>query len=119
MWIESLRTRIITCETTLTATVEEWKSLLSQAARFPFADPDLFIAWWQMRGKPAGHRLHVVTCRQDGTSVAIAPLVVTRRWGMRILEWGGSEIFDYSDTLLLDQTCREPLWQAIRRSGLY
>ncbi len=38
---------------------------------------------------------------------------------MRVLEWGGSEIFDYCDTLLDAEIWSKPLWDAIRHSRLY
>ncbi|MDQ2804535.1 MAG: hypothetical protein M3Y41_18325 [Pseudomonadota bacterium] len=110
---------VLTSEHALAAISEEWRSLDSRAARFPFADPALFEAWWRLRGRQGGRKLHVVTGRQDGRLVALAPQIVTRRWGMRVLEWGGDEIFDYCDALLEAQAWSEPLWDAIRRSGLY
>jgi CelD/BcsL family acetyltransferase involved in cellulose biosynthesis len=110
---------VITSEMALAAITQEWGLLRNRVARFPFADPFLFSAWWQIRGKQGGRKLHIVTGRQDGKLMAVAPLVVTRRWGIRVLEWGGSEAFDYCDTLLEAKTWGEPLWDAIRRSGLY
>jgi CelD/BcsL family acetyltransferase involved in cellulose biosynthesis len=110
---------VITSETALMGIVREWKILQSRAARFPFANPGLFIVWWRMRGRQTGRRLHVVTGRENGELVALAPLVTTRRWGMRVLEWGGGELLDYCDTLLLDQTYNGPLWDAVRQSKLY
>ncbi len=110
---------IISSENVLAAVTDEWKCLQVSAARFPFADPAAFSAWWQIRGRQGGRKLHVAAARQDGRLVALAPLVVTRRWGMRVLEWGGSEIFDYCDTLVADPSFCEPLWNTVRRSGLY
>lgn len=110
---------VITSEKDLAATTQEWALLRNRAARFPFADPDLFSAWWHNRGKHGARKLHIATGRQDGKLTALAPLVVTRRWGIRILEWGGSEMFDYCDALLEAPSLGEPLWDAIRRSGLY
>ncbi len=110
---------IITSDKSLAAVIEEWRLVQSRVARFPFSDPALFNAWWQTRGKQGGRKLHIVTGRHDGRLVALAPLVVTRRWGTRVLEWGGGEIFDYCDFLIEAQTLAEPLWDAIRQSGLY
>lgn len=72
-----------------------------------------------MRGKQLHYELHVVMGRRDGKLVALAPLVVVHRWQMRILEWGGEEIFDYCDHLLASDAWSGPLWHAICRSQRY
>lgn len=109
----------IITEASLIAVAAEWQQLHARMARFPFADPKSFIAWWQIRGKPSGRRLHVVAGRRDGRLVTLAPLVVTRRWGLRILEWGGSELYDYGDVLADGGASDYALWNIIRRSNLY
>jgi CelD/BcsL family acetyltransferase involved in cellulose biosynthesis len=110
---------VITSEVRLAAIAEEWERLHARAARFPFADSKSFMSWWQIRGKPAGRRLHIVTGRRDEQLVSLAPLVVTRRWGLRVLEWGGNELYDYCDTLADDDAPDQALWNVICQSGLY
>ena len=110
---------IITNETRLSEIAAEWDDLHGRAARFPFADPATFIPWWQLRGKPAGCRLHIVTQRSGGRLVALAPLVVARRHGFRFLEWGGNELYDYCDTLAVDDAADQALWSAVRHTRLY
>ncbi len=110
---------IIRGETSLAAIAAEWENLYARAARFPFADSKSFMSWWHIRGKPTGRRLHIVIGRKAGKLVSLAPLVVTRRWGCRVLEWGGNELYDYCDMLADDDTPDERFWSVIRQSGHY
>lgn len=108
---------IITSDMGLSALAEEWKQLHARAARFPFADPKSFISWWQIRGRPSGSRLHIVVGYRNGHLASLAPLVTTRRWGFRVLEWGGSELYDYCDTLADDEAAAQELWNVVRHSS--
>jgi CelD/BcsL family acetyltransferase involved in cellulose biosynthesis len=110
---------IISSASSLAAITEEWDLLQARVSRFPFSNPVVFQAWWHTQGKRLQCELHVVMGRQDGKLVALAPLVVVHRLRMRILEWGGGELFDYCDHLLASDAWSEPLWDAIRRSQLY
>jgi CelD/BcsL family acetyltransferase involved in cellulose biosynthesis len=98
---------------------EEWRALQSRAGRCFFTDPAFFAAWWDTHGRSSKRTLHVTIGREQGRLVALAPLVVMRRYGLRFLEWAGANVFDYSDTLLDSPADAELLWRAIRSSGRY
>jgi CelD/BcsL family acetyltransferase involved in cellulose biosynthesis len=117
--VNLMQHEIITSGARLAAIATEWRWLHARVARFPFSDPTSFISWWHNRGESAGDRLHVVAGWRDGKLVSLAPMVVTRRRGFRVLEWGGAELYDYCDTLVDDGVPDQPLWNVIRRSGYY
>ena len=98
---------------------EEWRALQLRAGRSLFTDPAFFAAWWDTHGRSSERRLHLTIGRDQGRLVALAPLVVARRFGFRFLEWAGANVFDYGDTLLDDHAGGEPLWRAIRGSRQY
>jgi CelD/BcsL family acetyltransferase involved in cellulose biosynthesis len=98
---------------------DEWRALQLRVGRSLFTDPAFFAAWWDTHGRGSGRRLHVTIGRDQGRLVALAPLVVVRRFGFRFIEWAGANVFDYSDTLLDDHAGGEPLWRAIRSSRQY
>ena len=97
----------------------DWGALHLRAGRFPFTDPIFFQSWWRHLGRGEGHRLHLVTVRDGGTLVAIAPQVVSRRRGVRLLQWAGINEFGYGDALCASRPAEDALWAAVRRSGRY
>lgn len=110
---------VVSDETGLAAILGDWRALQARAARFPFSDPALFAAWWNLRGRHQHRELHLVTVRHQGALMALAPLVVAHQWPMRVLEWGGGELLDYCDFLLESDEWATPLWRAIQDSGNY
>jgi len=83
---------------------EEWNQLLaSSAIHVPFLRQEYLFQWWQTLGGgewPEG-RLHIVTARQEGQLVGVAPLFETQnRDGLPALMLLGSiEISDFLDIL--------------------
>jgi CelD/BcsL family acetyltransferase involved in cellulose biosynthesis len=109
----------ISSEEQARALFDDWRALQLRVGRSLFTDPAFFAAWWDTHGRSSGRRLHVTIGRDQGRLVALAPLVVVRRFGFRFLEWAGANVFDYGDTLLDDRVGGEPLWRAIRSSRQY
>jgi len=92
----------------------EWNALLERSANHvPFLRHEYLNAWWQTRGGgewPAA-ALAVVTARQGGKLVGLAPLFLTEWQGRRaLLLLGSIEISDYLDLLAapddLDEFCQ-------------
>lgn len=111
--------RITSSEQELLTIFDSWRALHLRIGRSFFNDPAFFMAWWDIKGRE-GHRvLHVATGWNEGRLVALAPLVVARRYGLRILEWGGANVFDYNDMLLEDHADCEAMWHGIRASKGY
>ncbi len=110
---------VVSSESALPPLFDEWRSLQLRAGRWLFTDPAFFQAWWDIQGRAGGQTLHVVTGRRQGRLVALAPLVIVRRYGLRILEWPGADVLDYGDIILDgDVDCAE-IWRAVRRSRKY
>jgi CelD/BcsL family acetyltransferase involved in cellulose biosynthesis len=111
--------KILTSEADLKALADGWTQLQARAGWSPFTQYSWFIAWWQNIGKPQGWTPHVVAYFKDGQLEGVLPLAVKRRRGLRMLEWAGSEWFDYCDTLAASPVHAGILWQATRQSRLY
>ncbi len=112
-----MEVRILTTEAMLAELRHDWRDLCRRAARTVFEDPEWFECWWQFLGKPGKPHLHVAVGMEGGRLVAVAPLIVAQRRGVRILQWAGTETFDYCDSTLEHERYGPPLWQAIARSS--
>ncbi|WP_201864496.1 GNAT family N-acetyltransferase [Microvirga soli] len=112
-------TQVVDTGEGLTAILGEWRALQASYGRYPFTDATLIDAWWRIRGEKDGERLHIVTCRWNGSLVAIAPLSITRRHGLRFLRWAGGDMFDYCDSLAITDTVNHDLWNSVRKSGRF
>lgn len=84
---------------------EEWNQLLEKSAsHVPFLRFDYLRAWWQTRGGGEWQQdccLVIVTARQDGQLVGIAPLFYTPSHldQPRLMLLGSIEISDYLDLI--------------------
>jgi CelD/BcsL family acetyltransferase involved in cellulose biosynthesis len=114
-----VKIEILTSEAAVAALAAQWQQLQARVGRSPFTDSRWIDAWWRFLGKPHGFRLHVAAGWESDRLVAVAPLAVVRRHGLRRLQWAGAEVFDYCDMLLEDQRHAATLWQAVRRRGGY
>ena len=111
--------QFLSSEEQVKALFDEWRALQSRVGRTLFTEPAFFSAWWDTHGRSSRRSLCVTTGRSQGRLVALAPLVVVRRYGLRFLEWAGANVFDYSDTLLDDHADRGLFWHAIQTSRRY
>ncbi|GAA0540818.1 CelD/BcsL family acetyltransferase involved in cellulose biosynthesis [Rhizomicrobium palustre] len=85
---------VITDPAEFTSLKPEWQALWRRSARAtPFQSPDWLIAWWDIF---APGELFILTLRQEGRLVALAPLY---REGRRLLPIGIS-LSDYQDILI-------------------
>jgi CelD/BcsL family acetyltransferase involved in cellulose biosynthesis len=83
----------------LTALADEWRELAGTMAAAPvFASPEWIRTWWTHFGE--GRRVHLVGGRRAGRLVALAPLCTTRRHGLRVREFLGSEEMDLGSFLV-------------------
>lgn len=111
--------RTIHSEPELDTVVNEWRALHLESGRSPFTDPAFFIAWWDIYGRSDKRALHITTGHAGGRLVALAPLVVVRRYGFRFLEWAATNVFDYQDTLFESHANKQLFWDTVRESPLY
>jgi CelD/BcsL family acetyltransferase involved in cellulose biosynthesis len=114
-----LRDEILTAEADVEAIADEWRSLQAAAGRIPFTDYDWFDACWRHLCKPKGSTLHIVTGRVDRRLVAVLPLVVLHKKGLRILQGAGKEAWFPCDVLAEDPNHVKILWGAVRQSRRY
>ncbi len=81
----------------------EWNSLLERsAAHVPFLRYEYQNAWWETRGGGEWPQaeLTLVTARQDGRLIGIAPLFTAQHEGeQRLLLVGSIEVSDYLDLI--------------------
>lgn len=86
----------------LGALAADWDSLYARAsAATPFQSHAWIHAWWLAYGGAARLRLYVV--RRDGRLVGVAPFMLRRRLGLRVLTPIGTGQSDFTDVLLDDE----------------
>jgi CelD/BcsL family acetyltransferase involved in cellulose biosynthesis len=112
-------TEVVDSGRALARILNEWQELQTSHGNYPFTDATMIEAWWRIRGEKSGERLHVVTSRRNGSLVAVAPLSITKRHGLRFLRWAGGDMFDYCDTLAIGDAANRDLWDSVRRTGGY
>ena len=78
----------------------EWEDLLTRCPRAtPFQTFEWQWSWWTALGH--GRRLFIVTVRESGGAlVALAPLMISRRSGLRVVEFLGTGLSDYLDVIV-------------------
>src|SRR5689334_21603407 len=105
-----MEVQTIQCESRLDTALTEWRALHLEYGQSPFTDPAFFTAWWDIYGRSDKRALHITTGRSGGRHVALAPLVVVRRYGVRFLEWAATNVFDYQDTLFASHADKQLFW---------
>lgn len=86
----------------------EWKSLFDTGiTKVPFLRPEYLKTWWQTRGGgewPEAAQLVLISARQNGQLIGLAPCFVADYQGKRSLLFLGSiEISDYLDFVVKPQ----------------
>lgn len=110
---------ILSSAEALAKVAPEWEALQGRAGRFIFTGHAWVEGWWRFIGTPSGASLLVVTGRKDGKLVAVAPLAIRRRGGVRLLEWAAGPVSDYSDFLLEKPEDAQALWTFARENAPY
>ncbi len=77
---------LVTDAETATSLTAEWEELADHAGAGPFSRPGYGLTWWRCLGRG---RLLVVTVRQSGTLVALAPWHERRYGPVRVVRWLG------------------------------
>lgn len=77
---------------------EEWESLADDADAGPFARPLFSLTWWEHLGAGA---LHIVTVRDGGRLVALAPLHVRRVGPVQVVRWLGHGLGTVAQAMVL------------------
>lgn len=77
-----------------------WTALWSGAGRSVFQSYAWVEAWWSSLPGEARPGLKIALGWRQGDLVAVLPLVVQRRRGLRALEWAAKDHTDYCDALV-------------------
>jgi CelD/BcsL family acetyltransferase involved in cellulose biosynthesis len=98
-----IRLSTITDLGSLEALGEEWRALFVVHGRphQVFQTFDWLVTWARIYAARQ-RTLTVVTGRLDGKLVLVWPLVVERRFGLRIATWMGDPLSQYGDALMVD-----------------
>lgn len=109
----------LTHEDRIRALIPAWRTLHEQHSKSLFTHPEWIMCWWEFLGKPSGCRLFIAVVKKGEELAGLAPLVISRRKGLRILEWAGADVFDYCDSIAVEEADAVALWQAIHASKAY
>ncbi|WP_323792709.1 hypothetical protein, partial [Nocardioides sp.] len=93
---------MLTCDLTVTleaaeALAPEWDALADACEAGPFARPLFALTWWRTLGTG---ELRVVTVRQDGELVALAPLHRRRVGPLQVVRWLGHGLGTVAEALV-------------------
>lgn len=106
--LAGLRWSLVTGQRELAELGPHWEALFDRAA----TSAQMFqsYAWashWARVYLDAGTRLAVLVGRCDGVVAVIAPFVVARECGVRVLRWLGEPAVQYGDILIAPELCRD------------
>lgn len=99
-----------------------WMRLWRDADALVFQSHAWVQTWWTHEGKLQQRDLRIAVAWAGDELQAVLPLSVTRRRGMRMLEWAAKDHTDYCDALVAPKTDAaiiDRLWSAIERLGGY
>lgn len=113
-----MRHLIISEERDIEKLAPEWQRLQGSHGISPFTDFGWFWSWWSSFGRDHA-ALHIATSWRQDHLVALIPLVILVRNGVRVLEWAGSELVDDIDLLSESRATAEDLWHFVRKHGRF
>lgn len=98
-----------------------WTALWSRRNGLVFQSHPWVCAWWRTLPDRAGYRLCIVLAWQQDHLAAVMPLVISRRRGVRILEWAAQEVTDYCDAVAEPGSAEilRRMWAYISAEGGY
>lgn len=100
-----------------------WTALWRRAGRSVFQSHAWIDAWWSTLPAEARPRLAIGLAWAGADLVAVLPLVVQRRRGLRVLEWAAKDHSDYCDALAApeagDGRLLQRLWSATTAAAGY
>jgi len=97
-----------------------WTELWRRLDGLAFQSHDWISAWWHTATDRDRRELRIGLVWNDNTLIAVAPLAVSRRKGLRLLEWAAGSYTDYGDILLAPEcppAALSALWQKLCAAG--
>lgn len=102
---------------------EPWTILWSRATASIFQSHAWIEAWWHAGSDSAGRELRIALGWRADELVAVMAFAVTRRRGLRVLEWAAKEQTDYCDALVAPDLdphgAVRQLWAGVTAAGGY
>jgi CelD/BcsL family acetyltransferase involved in cellulose biosynthesis len=117
---EAHRLQIVSTGDDLAAVASAWSHLWNEADGLVFQNPDWIVAWWNTLPVNHKHALRIGLLWHGDSLEAVLPLMITRRRGLRILEWAAISCTDYPDILAVADCPVEhlrQLWLAVVEAG--
>jgi CelD/BcsL family acetyltransferase involved in cellulose biosynthesis len=118
--VDAERVEIVTSASRLMEIGPAWQALWEQLDGLVFQSHAWIEAWWSTIPDRESRALRIGLVWQGDRLVAVAPLAIARRRGLRLLEWTAAGYTDYGDILRAPECSAlalEELWRTIRRSG--
>jgi CelD/BcsL family acetyltransferase involved in cellulose biosynthesis len=97
-----------------------WNQLWESVDGLIFQSHDWISAWWQTTSIEAPRSLRIGLVWHGDRLVAVAPLAIGRRRGLRFLEWAAVSVSDYGDILMAPDcppSALSRLWARLSASG--
>jgi len=109
----NLEFRVIDNFASLCEILPDWKNLYYTSGNNVFINPDFYVAWWKNIGHKSNYKWRVFMAYDKGKLVAIAPMVIRSRLGLKVIQWAGGELFDYNEVLAESAQYCEVIWSYI------
>lgn len=117
---EDYRLEIVDSDARLAEIGAAWNALWRRGDGLIFQSHDWVAAWWRTIPGREARRLRIGLIWRGEELMAILPLAIQRRKGLRFLEWAANDCSDYAD-VLIDARCSpaalKQLWQRAVAAG--
>lgn len=118
--VDAERLEIVGSFERLAALAQPWTRLWRDCDGLIFQSHDWISAWWQTLDRSERSALRIGLIWNGDRLVAVMPLAISRRKGLRILEWAAVAYSDYGDILVAPEcsdAALDRLWTAICDAG--
>jgi len=116
------RLEIVTSDARLQEIAGPWMDLWRNVDGLIFQSHAWVSGWWRTIPDASRRSLRIGLVWKGDRLLAVAPLAIGRRKGLRFLEWAASSYTDYGDVLAAPEcpaACLERLWRTISAMGGY
>ncbi|MCO5132674.1 MAG: GNAT family N-acetyltransferase [Xanthobacteraceae bacterium] len=118
--VETEHLEIVESSERLAAVGEQWTRLWRDRDGLVFQSHDWISTWWNTIDRPEQVALRIGLVWNGDRLIAVMPLAISRRKGLRILEWAAVAYTDYGDLLLAPEcsdAALDRLWTRICAAG--
>jgi CelD/BcsL family acetyltransferase involved in cellulose biosynthesis len=118
--LEDCRLEIVDSDARLADIGAAWNALWARGEGLIFQSHDWVAAWWKTVPGRDERQLRIGLIWRGEELMAILPLAIQRRKGLKFLEWAANDCSDYAD-VLMDPRCSaaalKRLWQQVVAAG--